>query len=104
MSDQVERDGKLNWDTDCDATKTAMERFLRALVVVGGHFTSSFSLHPVATPQRGVSVFFRVWIPRGREARFVELAKVELKPPPRVSLGWSCDEPDDPPEPDPGSL
>lgn len=85
---------KKPWDADCDATKAGLERFMRALIVVGGHFTDSFSLAAVDKPTRGVSVFFRVWIPDGSEQRFAELAHVEpLKPPPRVSLGWSVDVP-----------
>lgn len=77
---------KQPWDAECDATKVAMERFLRALVVVRGHFTDSFSLAPVDKPSR-VTVFFRIWLIPGTEQRFVELAKIEsLKPPPKISL------------------
>jgi hypothetical protein len=79
---------KLPWDVDCDATRAGMERFIRALVCVRGHFSDSFTLYPVDKPQRGVSVFFRVWIPEGAEQRFLEMAGLdELKPPPRVQVG-----------------
>jgi hypothetical protein len=78
---------KTAYDTDCDANKTAMERFFRALVTVRGHFTDSFSLAPVDKPTRGVSVFFRVWLRPGTERRFCDLAGAEIKPPGRVSVG-----------------
>lgn len=81
------------WDAECDATRAGMERFLRALVHVGGHFTDSFTLAPILEPRRGVTVFFRVWLLPGTEARFVELAKIEpVRPPPRVDLGMTCDD------------
>lgn len=83
------RDDKLNWDAECDATRAGMERFLRALVCTDSHFTDSFTLEPVTRPKR-VSVFFRVWIPRGSEQRFLEMAQIdELKPPPMVDAGCS---------------
>lgn len=79
---------KLPWDADCSATRAGMERFLRALVCVGGHFTDSFTLAPVTQPTRSVSVFFRIWLPQGCELRFLEMANIdELKPPPRVQVG-----------------
>lgn len=93
------RDDKLNWDAECDATRAGMERFLRALVCTDSHFTDSFTLEPVTKPKR-VSVFFRVWIPRGSEQRFLAMAQIdELKPPPRVDLGWTADAPQPPREP-----
>lgn len=77
---------KQPWDAECDATKVAMERFLRALVVVRGHFTDSVSLAPVDKPSR-VTIFFRVFLIPGTEQRFAELAKIEpVKSPPKVSL------------------
>lgn len=80
-------DGKLPWDAECDATKVGMERFLRALVCTGSHFTDSHSLAPVLCPSR-ITVFFRVWIPEGQEQTFLALSRGdELKPPPRVSVG-----------------
>ena len=78
---------KQPWDTDCDATRAGMERFLRALVCTGSHFTDSHALAPVDKPAR-VSVFFRVWIPTGRERLFMDMANLdELKPPSRVQVG-----------------
>lgn len=81
---------ELAWDVEFDATKIAMERVMRALVVTSSHFTSSFTLAPVDKPTRGVSVFMRVWVPSGKEQRFLELAGLdELKPPPRVHVGMN---------------
>jgi hypothetical protein len=78
---------KLPWDVDVDATKVRMERFIRALVVVDGHFTDSFSLASVEKPSRGVTVFFRIWIKPGTEQRFLALAGVDrLRPPPFINL------------------
>jgi len=79
---------KKPWDTDCQATKVALERFVRSLVMVGGHFTDSFFLPTgeVARPNRYTSVFFRVWIPVGQEERFKELSKMKLAPPPRLQV------------------
>lgn len=79
---------KQPWDAECDATRVGLERFMRALIVVKGHFTDSFYLAPVDKPTRGVTVFFRVWIPEGLEAKFALLAKPisPLKAPPRVSV------------------
>jgi hypothetical protein len=71
---------KKPWDTDCDATKAGLERFMRALIITGSHFTSSFTLAPVERPCRGVSVFFRVWIPEGREGVFITHSQCALKP------------------------
>lgn len=90
--EQVLRDGKLPWDAECNTTRAAMDRFLRALVYVDGHFTDAHTLGNVMHPLRYVHVHFRVWLPEGREAEFVSLAKVEIKPPPRVDLGWSAEE------------
>lgn len=84
------RDGKLPWDADCDATRAGLERMVRALVVVDGHFTCSHLIGDrakVAEPQRGYTIFFRVWIPIGREAEFAQHAKAELTPPPRIQVG-----------------
>ena len=82
------RDGKLPWDAECDASRAAMERFLRALVCTDSHFTDSFTLMSVTKPTRGATVFFRVWIPAGSEQRFLELAQIdEVKPPMRVQVG-----------------
>ncbi len=79
---------KLPWGADCAATRVGLERFMRALICTGSHFTDSFTLAPVDKPSRGVTVFFRVWIPEGSEQRFMALALVdELTPPPRVQLG-----------------
>lgn len=81
-------DGKLPWDADVDGTRAGMERFVRALVCVGGHFTSSFTLGNDATKPFKDTVFFRVWIPEGKEARFLEVSTLEeLRPPPRVHVG-----------------
>ncbi len=79
--------GNLNpWDTDTEASKVKLERFIRSLLVVGGHFTSSFSLAPIENPTRSVSVFFRVWIPEGNEKRFEELSGLKLKKPAKVGV------------------
>lgn len=78
---------KTAYDTDCDATRAGMERFIRALVTCGGHFTSSFTLYPIDKASRHVSVFFRVWLKPGTERRFMEMAGVEIKWPARVSVG-----------------
>lgn len=87
---------KLPWNCDCDATRAGMERFIRALVRVGGHFTDSFTLHTIEKPTRGVTVFFRIWLVPGTEQRFLSLAEIdEIKPPPRVDLGWSDSSPRD---------
>jgi len=80
---------KLNpWDTDCEATKVGLERFIRALLCVQGHFTSSFTIgnYPLNVPSRGVSVFFRVHIPDGREREFEELSGMTLAAPPKIVL------------------
>jgi hypothetical protein len=78
---------KVPYDAECDATRIGMERFFRALLAVRGHFSDSFSLAPIDTPSR-VTIFLRVWLRPGTEARFVELAKIRepLKTPPRVSV------------------
>lgn len=87
---------KLPYDADCLATHAAMERFLRALVIVGGHFTDSFTLHPIDKASRSVSVFFRVWLRPGTERQFEELAKIDpIKQPPRVDLGLTSSLDDD---------
>ncbi len=83
------RDDKLPWDADCDGSGAALQRFMRALVCTGSHFTDSHTIggHALA---RGVSVFFRVWIAKGAEQRFLDLAEIaELKPPPRVQIGMA---------------
>lgn len=77
---------KKPWDTDTPASKVGLERFIRSLVSVRGHFTDSFSLAPIDQPSRGVSVFFRVWIPEGNEKRFEELSGLKLKPPPKATV------------------
>ncbi len=82
---------KLPWDADCDATRAGMERFLRALVCTGSHFTDSFALTAVDVPSRA-TIFFRIFVPEGREQYFMRLAKVdELRPPPRVHVGFDTD-------------
>ena len=78
---------KIPLDANCDATKVGLERFMRALIVVGGHFTDSFTLAPVVEPSRGVTVFFRIWLHPSTEARFAELAKVEM---PTTPLKVDC--------------
>lgn len=81
-------DGKLPWDVDVDSTCAGMERFIRALVVSRGHFTDSFTLGSDLTKPSRDTVFFRVWIPEGKELFFLELSKCEeLRPPPRVQVG-----------------
>lgn len=84
---------KTAYDTDCTASGASMERFIRALCTVRGHFTDSFSLAPIDKPTRAVSVFFRIWLTPGTEHRFMEMAGVEIKPPARVSVG--CEGPSD---------
>lgn len=75
----------LPWDTDVSATRAGLERLMRALICVGGHFTDSFAFGPMDPPSR-ISVFLRVFIPEGREEEFKTRAKAELLPPPRVHL------------------
>ena len=72
-----------------------MERFLRALVVVHGHFTDSFSLAPVDKPSRA-TVFFRIWLKPGTESQFVEIAQIEsVKTPPKVEFGYMLETDED---------
>jgi hypothetical protein len=81
---------KLPYDAECNASKAAMERFLRALVEVDGHFTDSFYNHPLNKPH--TTVYFRVWLPPGTEQRFARLAQIEaVKPPAVPDLGWCAD-------------
>lgn len=87
MSDQVERDGLRNWDVDSLMSSAALERIMRALVTVGGHFTCAHTYG--GQHYRHQPVMFRIWLPVGTEEQFREIAKVEIKPPPRVDLGWS---------------
>ena len=79
------------WDTSCDATKVGLERMMRALIVCGGHFTSSFNLAggpgmDLRKPQRGATIFYRIWIPEGTELEFMEISQAELKRPPKVGV------------------
>ena len=76
---------KKAWDVD-DVTwsKESLSRCFRALIVVNGHFTDSFTIRP---PRSGRdSVFLRVWIPEGREEEFENLCKAKLRKPPVVSV------------------
>lgn len=80
---------KKPWDAEVDATRTGLERLMRALLVVGGHFTDSFSLAPVTERPSRVTVWLRVHLPEGAEERFRELAhlgEVRLRPPQKAHL------------------
>jgi hypothetical protein len=80
-------DEKHPWDCDVDATRAGLERFIRALFIVRGHFTDSFALGPIDTPSRN-TIFVRVWIPHSRYAEFVRLARcAPLRKPARVIVG-----------------
>ena len=76
---------KKPWDANVErASVKAMARFLRALVMTGSHFTCSFHLGKKDFDWT-TTLFFRVWVPEGEEARFVELSGSELTTPPRIS-------------------
>ncbi len=78
----------LPWDAEFQATRPGMERAMRALVCVRGHFTDSMTLAPVAKPTRAVTVFMRIWLRPGTEKVFMEMAGIdEIKPPPLVHVG-----------------
>lgn len=77
---------KQPWDTECDATKVALERLMRGLLQTRSHFTDSFALADISKPTRGVTVFLRVWVPEGQEECLSRVAKIVLTKPPRVSL------------------
>lgn len=81
--------GKLPWDTSCLATAAGLERMMRALVVVDGHFSDCFSAHRehLAKPSRSAEVHFRVWIPEGWEQKFCDIAQAKLIEPPRAQVG-----------------
>jgi hypothetical protein len=83
---------KKPWDTDTNASKAGLERFIRALLSCGGHFTSSFFIGgSISIPNRATSIFFRIWLPVGMEKKFEELSGLTLKEPPRVGAddGWT---------------
>lgn len=75
--------------------KSALERFMRALVVCRGKVTSTMTL---GDPMGGrtVSLFARVLLPDGALNNFREIAKpYEVRTPPRIQVGmtrWRCPE------------
>ncbi len=86
----------LPWDAEFQATRPGMERAMRALVCVRGHFTDSMALAPVAKPTRAVTVFMRIWLRPGTEQVFMEMAGIdEIKPPPRVHVSMDFAPADD---------
>ena len=86
----------LPWDAEFQATRPGMERAMRALVCVRGHFTDSMTLAPVTKPARNVTVFLRVWLRPGTEQVFMNMAGIdEIKPPPRVHVSMDVVPPDD---------
>lgn len=82
------------WDVDLTMSKAALERYMRALVVVRGHFTDSMTLYgDPLNADRSVSLFTRTWIPDGRLAEFQRLARPEgVRPPARMQVGMASHE------------
>lgn len=77
------------WDCDCNMSKPALYKFTYSLIAVGGHFTCSMAMGLKGyTPEQNArnTVFFRIWLPKGKEAEFTALSGMKVQTPPRISV------------------
>lgn len=87
------------WHISIDTTKTALERFARALLETGSgleHGTGS-RLLPGYPLGRGISAHLVVSIPEGDQNEFrniMDRSLISMGPPPQVTVGLGRPEPD----------